>query len=478
MKRIKHPRYKFILASGDLIAIVIGMVAVAAWYDLFPAVDELGAIGKKIFFILLFAFAWLFLLQYQNLYTLKNVFWPSRHTVLLLKSSVYALITYAAMDFFLHPDPWITKRSAVALLFATILFLLILWRFTLFARVWNIYYGKKERRRRTVVVGMDKRAAAFALELRAEERHDISLVGWIGEELEPNSERDAFLPRLGGIQDLDQIIEHDRIGGAVIASEAWTSSEIIRVAERLTMLGVQVDIASSRYDIVSDKWDVDEYCGVPVVRLMGRRHSKFMNIVKRVFDYSIAVGGIILLLPVYAAIALGVKLTSPGPIIYRQRRVGKDGILFPFFKFRSMEIGDGQSDDSERQDQYLAAIKSGGPMGKIITNRKVTPIGRFIRETSLDELPQLFNVLRGEMSLVGPRPCLPYELELYDEWHKKRLAVLPGCTGLWQISDRLNISFEDMVLLDYFYSENMSPWLDVKIIFKTIPQILFARAGK
>ncbi len=121
---------------------------------------------------------------------------------------------------------------------------------------------------------------------------------------------------------------------------------------------------------------------------------------------------------------------------------------------------------------------NGNEPGKIINIRRVTKIGQFLRKTSLDELPQLWNVIKGDMSLVGPRPPVPYEYEMYSQWQKKRLSTIPGCTGLWQISDRLNISFTDMVLLDFYYIENMSIWLDLQVLLKTIPVMLFGRGGK
>jgi lipopolysaccharide/colanic/teichoic acid biosynthesis glycosyltransferase len=140
-----------------------------------------------------------------------------------------------------------------------------------------------------------------------------------------------------------------------------------------------------------------------------------------------------------------------------------------------------KGEDEERKKMMLDFMNSSSAQAsgqKVINEKRVTKIGQVIRKTSLDELPQLFNVIRGEMSLVGPRPCLPYEYENYAEWQKRRLSVIPGCTGVWQVAGRSNVSFKDSVVLDLFYINNMSPWLDMQILFKTIPVILFARGGK
>ena len=203
------------------------------------------------------------------------------------------------------------------------------------------------------------------------------------------------------------------------------------------------------------------------------------NVYKRVFDVVLtAVGFVFVAVPI-AVIALLIKLTSKGPVLYKHTRIGKDCKPFQFYKFRTMYVG---TDDTVHRDFVEEFIRSDGDQSeqkirKITDDPRVTPIGRLLRKTSLDELPQLFNVLRGEMSLVGPRPCLPYELEQYKDWHRRRLAVIPGCTGLWQVAGRSAVDFNDMVILDLFYIDNMSPLFDLRIIFRTLPVMLLARGG-
>jgi lipopolysaccharide/colanic/teichoic acid biosynthesis glycosyltransferase len=174
-------------------------------------------------------------------------------------------------------------------------------------------------------------------------------------------------------------------------------------------------------------------------------------------------------------------LSSKGPVFFRQQRVGKGGVPFDFFKFRSMHVG---SDDKRHRDYVTGFIGSSHKTSgdkieifKIENDPRIFPFGKFIRKSSLDEFPQLYNVLRGEMSLVGPRPCLQYEWECYDEWHRRRLQDLPGCTGLWQALGRSTVSFEEMVVLDLYYLSNVSLWLDLKIVLRTLPVILFGRGA-
>ena len=188
---------------------------------------------------------------------------------------------------------------------------------------------------------------------------------------------------------------------------------------------------------------------------------------KRAIDVIVAASGLIVLSPLLMLIALAIKLESPGPVIFRQVRVGKGGRHFTVHKFRSMR----ETAEQERA-ALLSQNEASGPLFKMKDDPRRTRVGALIRRLSLDELPQLYNVLLGEMSLVGPRPPLPSEVEQYQDWHMKRLETWPGITGLWQVSGRSDLSFDEMVLLDIYYVENWSLLLDLQIAFRTIPTLI------
>jgi lipopolysaccharide/colanic/teichoic acid biosynthesis glycosyltransferase len=201
---------------------------------------------------------------------------------------------------------------------------------------------------------------------------------------------------------------------------------------------------------------------------------------KRVFDFFASLFAIILLSPVLITIAIIVKLTSKGPIIYRQKRVGQGGVHFTFYKFRSMR----QDADDRIHREQIAKFQQGEKIGtganeyKINNDPRVTPIGRILRATSLDELPNFFNVLKGDMSIVGPRPPLPYEVEQYRYRHRYRLLVKPGITGIWQVYGRSRVDFETLISMDLHYVTDGTFWLDLKLIFKTIPVMLSKSGGE
>ncbi len=215
------------------------------------------------------------------------------------------------------------------------------------------------------------------------------------------------------------------------------------------------------------------------------RRTWIGRFLKRTTDIVASLGVLVLGFPFLLAIALLIKLTSKGPVFYKQERVGEDGEVFALFKFRTMRI---DCDDSLHREFTRNFIQGRLPepsldagkneVYKLTDDPRITAVGGFLRKTSLDELPQFINILRGEMTIVGPRPPLPYEYECYDEWHKLRLKVRPGLTGLWQVSGRSTVPFHEMVMMDIYYIENWSMLLDLKIMFKTVPVMLAGTGGR
>ncbi|KAA6458002.1 sugar transferase [Acidobacteria bacterium AB60] len=210
--------------------------------------------------------------------------------------------------------------------------------------------------------------------------------------------------------------------------------------------------------------------------------KKTLLLVKRSIDFAVSAVGLTLLSPVFLAIAAAIKLTSKGPILFRQERVGQYGKLFTVLKFRSMFVG---NDHSIHKDYVVKLIRNqaqptnsgGSGVYKLTNDRRITPVGRILRRLSLDELPQIINVLKGDMSLVGPRPAIPYELAAYQTWHRRRiLEAKPGITGLWQVTSRSTVKFDEMVRLDLRYATSWSLWLDLKILMMT-PRAVIKGSG-
>jgi exopolysaccharide biosynthesis polyprenyl glycosylphosphotransferase len=279
------------------------------------------------------------------------------------------------------------------------------------------------------------------------------------------------LPRLGRIGDLARVLDELRPDELIVGGLDLRDEELLDLVEEAHRAGVKVRIAPTTAELLTQRAEYVAGQGVPLFELRPPVFGGLDWVVKRVFDALVSSALILVAVPVWALLALIVKLDSPGPIFYRDRRVGLGEREFGMFKFRSMYV-----DASSRQAALETSNEASGPLFKIKDDPRVTRVGRILRRYSIDELPQILNVLRGEMSLVGPRPLPLRDYVQLEDWHRKRYLVLPGMTGLWQVSGRIDLSFDDLVRLDFYYLENWSIWLDISILAKTLPAVA-ARRG-
>ena len=255
--------------------------------------------------------------------------------------------------------------------------------------------------------------------------------------------------------------------GVVVVEAALDPQVSNRLVRGLLDAGLYVDLASSLSDISVDRLATRNLGPTLATWIAPRPRGGWRGRAKRAFDVAVTAVGLVVLAPVFAVVALAVRLGSPGPILFRQERVGRDGVSFDMLKFRSMVV-----DAEERQAELLAENEGAGPLFKMAADPRVTRVGRILRKTSLDELPQLINVLRNEMSLVGPRPALRAEMAEWDPDLYDRLQVKPGITGMWQVSGRSSTTFDQYTRLDLYYVHNWSLWVDVSILARTVPAVL------
>jgi exopolysaccharide biosynthesis polyprenyl glycosylphosphotransferase len=278
------------------------------------------------------------------------------------------------------------------------------------------------------------------------------------------------LKNLGSLEQLEQYF--GGIDEVLLADPEFPQSEAIDLVDLCHRHGVRVRVAPSTMEILMDRVEFIPGQTVPLFELKPPVFEGLDYVVKRSFDMVVAALLVLFLSPLLLFAALAVRLTSSGPVIYRSPRRGLGGAPFHCFKFRTM-----YEDAEARQDELEQENEKGGAIFKMRNDPRVTSIGRFLRRWSVDEMPQLFNVLRGEMSLVGPRPLPERDYERLEDWHRKRYLVLPGLTGLWQVSGRSELDFDELVRLDFLYLERWSVFLDLSIILKTIPAVLQARGA-
>jgi exopolysaccharide biosynthesis polyprenyl glycosylphosphotransferase len=314
-----------------------------------------------------------------------------------------------------------------------------------------------------LIVGANGVGEALATEFASH----YQVVGFVdnGSDLEHLQE----FPLLGPIAQLEQLVHTHAIDELVIALPASRREQVGRIIARGFHRPVTVKVLPGLHDLLPRRFEVHDVGGRSYI---GFTPVAPVSWLKRAVDVLLTAGGLVALSPLLLAVMIAIKLDSSGPIFYRQERVGKNGRRFGMLKFRSMVMN---------ADEKLAELRSrneaSGPLFKMRDDPRVTRVGRFIRRWSLDELPQLFNVLRGEMSLVGPRPPLPAEVAQYEDWQHGRLRAVPGLTGLWQVSGRSEVPFHDMVRLDLHYIRSWSLSLDIEIMLRTIPAVLSNRGA-
>jgi exopolysaccharide biosynthesis polyprenyl glycosylphosphotransferase len=328
----------------------------------------------------------------------------------------------------------------------------------------------------TLVVGRGTEASLFIKQMQERPALGYRVIGVVDIKANEGGDAESYegVPVVSDLEGLPEAIRDSGANEVIIADPDVNADALFEVMIRCgRRRGVEFRIAPSLFNCLPRKTEIDQIGVMPMIRLFREPLSSGSRLLKRSFDIVISALSIALLFPVWLLIALLIKLDSKGPVFYTQERVGMDGRLFLVFKFRTMKAGADSKSHREYQKAFIEGraeanlAADGKPTYKLFADPRITRVGKALRRTSLDEVPQLLNVLMGDMSIVGPRPPIPYEVEAYELWHRKRLDMKPGLTGLWQVSGRNRLPFEEMVRLDLFYIENWSLLLDLKIILRT-----------
>ena len=316
--------------------------------------------------------------------------------------------------------------------------------------------------RRALLVGSGQQIEAVGHAL-IDSGQRLDLIGYLSLTPRPGT----GLQALGPVEGLPAVLDSHQVDDVIIADPDFPQDKAIELVDECHRRGVRVRVAPSTMEILTHRAELVPGQSMPLFELTPPVFEGFDYFLKRSFDVVVSLLLLLFLSPLLVAISLAVRLSSRGPVLYRSRRPGIGGAPFDCFKFRTMRT------DAEQMQAELEAInEASGALFKIRRDPRLTPVGRLLRRFSLDEIPQLLNVLRGEMSLVGPRPLPMRDYDRLDDWHKKRYLVLPGITGLWQVSGRSELDFDDLVRLDFLYLERWSVFLDLTILLKTVPAVL------
>jgi exopolysaccharide biosynthesis polyprenyl glycosylphosphotransferase len=362
----------------------------------------------------------------------------------------------------------ITPRTGtIAVFWATALVLLPATRAIIRHRVYPVIHAEQ----RTLIVGAGRVGQRLALKINKHTEYNTRLVGFVDDTPHDLDPRLGNMPVLGGEDDLVDVIRDYGVSRVILAFSRRSAEELLEVVRDAGLRDVHLSIVPRYFEIIASSVQIVDVEGIPVIEVPAARLSRMARVSKRTFDLVLTSVGLILLLPMFIVIPICIKLDSRGPVFFKQRRMGRGREPFDIFKFRTMRVG-----AEEQRSDLIEHNESSGPLFKIRDDPRVTSVGKLLRTLSLDELPQLLNVLRGEMSLVGPRPFVVHEDDLISGWARRRLDLTPGITGLWQVLGRNDIEFEEMVRLDYLYVNSWSLWWDVKLLLRTAP-VVFLRRG-
>ncbi len=453
-------------------AVLILAASALAWYlryevQLFRRLVEPG------FYNPLSAYAGLFALLTTILVitlSLNGVYTPHRGSSLIsealriLNAALTSIFIVMALTFGLRPLAY----SRLLFFYDGVLIVFLLG----LARVaWRRVEAELRRHghgvERVLIVGAGDVGRAVMRTMVARPDLGYQVVGFVDDDPLRGSTDLGRFRALGGLDDVESLLINERVDDMIITLPWMYQRRIIGLVSVCQRLGVRPRVAPDLFQPNLSQMDVDDLGGIPLIGIRENNLPRGAQVVKRLLDVVFTALGFIVLLPLMGVIAILIKLDSPGPVFFKQTRIGQGGRPFQVIKFRSMK-----QDAEEELARLARRNEASGPLFKIKDDPRRTRVGRFIRRTSIDELPQFFNVLRGEMSIVGPRPALPEEVEKYEAWQCQRLEVPQGITGLPQISGRSDLTFDEICLLDIYYIENWSLALDITIMLRTIPQVL------
>lgn len=407
-----------------------------------------------------------------GLYDLERLFWGSGEFSRVVQALAMSVVAFILATYAAHMPG--LSRAWTILVFGLSIVLVSVGRLVV-RHTLRAMRRRGRLLRRTLIVGANAEAAHIVQLLKRAPETGLVPIGCVASSQSEHLSLDFCgddVPCLGSADDLTTIVRDRRVDTVLIASSAFDHDIVSRMIGELRGINVTTHVSSGLFDILTRRVIIRELAGVPLITVKNVSLSRGNLAAKRVFDLLFASLGVIVGLPAWLLLAATIKLESHGPVLYKQARVGQDGKRFYMFKFRSM-----CSDADARLEQLKAENEATGPLFKMKNDPRVTRCGSWMRKFSIDEFPQLLNVLRGEMSLVGPRPPLPGETTQYNQSHWRRMEVPPGMTGLWQVSGRSTLTFDEMVKLDLYYIENWSVSFDLSLILRTVPAVLFARGA-
>ncbi|MBN2053792.1 sugar transferase [bacterium] len=466
-----------LVITGDLLLLNLSFIG-SYWLRFYQEVGSnlggvhpiapFGAYSKALVFI---SYVWLFTFHLMGLYKFEHTSDFIDEIYRIIKATTFGTVVALSLTFFYRPTGGF-NYSRLVILYAWILSSLLIVGFRLSLRKLSRALHQRNFDTRRVVVAGNNSMARFVVEkIVGNPGLGYRIIGFVDGD-DGAAEPLPGVPSLGRLEDLPQLMEQRAIDEIVLARTDIGHYKLLEMVSLCEQHGIRLIMVPTVYDLLIDYADVYELEGIPLVALKEKPMNELSLAVKRTFDLVTAGLTMVLSLPLWLLIAVLIRRDSPGPVIFRQLRAGQDGKPFHMLKFRTMV-----ADAEEQRDELLAYASCEEPVFKMPNDPRITRVGQFLRRSSLDELPQLVNVLKGEMSFIGPRPEEVCFVNQYDIWQRRRLKVKPGITGLQQIMCRGTLSLTERVKYDIYYIRKRSLLMDVWILLKTIPVVISGRGA-
>ena len=430
-----------------------------------------GIEGNYLLYSILFIASAILIFFIYKLYDWDSIYKGSGYYFRTFKAVALNIIVLIIVGYLF--EAFTFSRIYIFLLLIFSLVLIALSRF-LILYISQKLIGRLKLYTNTLIIGLDDNVKRIEHTINKNPEESFNVVGYIDkkETLKSSNNEYKNYNILGSLDNLREIVVENKIQRIIISSKKYHYNEILNILEVLKGLDVLVLMFPGYFEFSIRRMSVRDVGGIPLIQIANIGFNGINKFFKNSIDYIFGSLFFLLFIPIYLVIGLLIKTTSKGPVFYKQRRYTKGMKEFHMYKFRTMYI-----DADKRVKELRKFSKTGGPIFKMKNDPRITKIGRFLRRFSIDEIPQIINVLKGELSLVGPRPPIPEETIHYEQWHKKRLNIKQGMTGLWQVSGRSDLSFEEMVRLDLYYIQNWSVGMDIQILLRTIPAVLIGKGS-
>jgi exopolysaccharide biosynthesis polyprenyl glycosylphosphotransferase len=455
------------LIAADALVVVLGVVFAFVWQSLMRTEAQLGVQRTHLVLATLTFPVWIVSFSLNKLYQARAVERPSEELRRIVNASLAAIGVMVAFSFVLQFKA-LSRLWVLSLFFFVVVGMAI--ERTVARRIFNRMRRAGEICRPVLIVGTDADAIALLHAAQRSPHLGYRVVGFVGPD---DIGLRGGCEVLGGIDQTEEVLEATGATGVLISLSSVQPELVNRLTRDLTDGGYHVALSSGLRDIDVVRFRAQDLGGRTLIYVEQIERGGWRAVAKRVFDVTIAIVALIVTAPITIAAAIAVKRSSPGRVIFRQERVGRDGETFEVLKFRTMV-----QDAEARLAELHAHNEADGPLFKMERDPRITKVGALLRKLSIDEIPQFWNVLRGEMSVVGPRPALPSEVEQWTDDIHDRLRVLPGITGMWQVSGRSDTTFDEYKRLDLYYVDNWSLAHDVRIVAKTFAAVLARRGAR